>query len=69
MPGNPCAENNLGVLAWRRGERDEAARRFKIALHAVPDNAVFAGNLDGTAADTDGFAPKICLDINPDISN
>ena len=65
-PGHPCAENNLGVLAWRQGDAQEAARRFEQALDAVPDNALYARNLRGIRSDEDLFDPQICLDVNAD---
>jgi Tfp pilus assembly protein PilF len=65
-PGHPCGENNLGVLAWRRGDADEAARRFERALKERPDNALYAANLDGARADAPDFDPGICLDVNAD---
>ena len=30
------AHYNLGVIAFRRGDRDEAGRRYKLALQADP---------------------------------
>ncbi|ADU61335.1 MAG: radical SAM protein [Pseudodesulfovibrio sp.] len=64
-PGHPCAENNLGVLAWRRGDRTGAARRFEAALAARPDKAAYGANLDGARAGAGDFDPEICLDVNP----
>ncbi|AMK09927.1 MoaA/NifB/PqqE/SkfB family radical SAM enzyme [Pseudodesulfovibrio indicus] len=63
-PGNPCAENNLGVLAWRRGERDEARQWFESALKLVPDNRLYVANLDGARSQHPDFDPQICLDVN-----
>ena len=63
-PGNPCGENNLGVLAWRAGHREDAARRFQKALDTVPDNTLYARNLKGAAGHDDRFDPQICLDVN-----
>eukprot|EP00831_Metopus_contortus_P034677 TRINITY_DN27635_c0_g1_i3.p1 TRINITY_DN27635_c0_g1~~TRINITY_DN27635_c0_g1_i3.p1 ORF type:complete len:451 (-),score=102.94 TRINITY_DN27635_c0_g1_i3:243-1571(-) len=67
-PGNPCAENNLGVLAWRRGDTGEAAQRFARALDAVPGNALYARNLQGMLTEDGSSAPQICLDVNADIA-
>jgi len=66
-PGHPCAENNLGVLAWRRGDTDEAARRFRAALDSLPGNALYADNLAGLKTNEKNFDPRICLDVNPEL--
>ncbi|MEZ7196467.1 radical SAM protein [Pseudodesulfovibrio karagichevae] len=68
-PGHPCGENNLGVLAWRRGDADAAVRRFERALKARPDNPLYAANLDGARADGPDFDPGICLDVNADAAS
>ncbi|WP_207264045.1 radical SAM protein [Desulfovibrio sp. Huiquan2017] len=65
-PGHPCGENNLGVLAWRRGDADEAVRRFERALATRPDNELYAANLDGARTGAPDFDPGICLDVNGD---
>ncbi len=62
-PGHPCAENNLGVLAWWRGDRDEASRRFKAACDGRPDHRPCAENLENVAAG-EAFDPALCLDVN-----
>lgn len=64
-PDHPCAENNLGVLAWRSGDRAGAVRHFQSALAARPDRAVYADNLTGAQGGATGFDPEICLDVNP----
>jgi MoaA/NifB/PqqE/SkfB family radical SAM enzyme len=63
-PGNPCGENNLGVLAWRNGDKDEAVRHFKRAAQARPDNGLYTENLNAARSDAPGFDPGICLDVN-----
>ena len=63
-PGQPCAENNLGVLAWRRGKKDEATRHFQAALTANPERNVYVRNVEGSQLDTTEFDPEICLDVN-----
>ena len=65
-PGNPCGENNLGVLAWRRGDKAEAVLRLERALNARPNNALYARNLDGVRDGRADFDPQICLDVNAD---
>jgi tetratricopeptide (TPR) repeat protein len=65
-PGHPCGENNLGVLAWRRGDGAEAVRRFERALEKRPDNACYAANLAGARDRAPDFDPGICLDVNAD---
>jgi len=65
FPDHPCAENNLGVLAWRRGDKAEAVRHFQAAMAANPERTVYAGNADGAQGDTSNFDPEICLDVNP----
>lgn len=62
-PGVPCVENNLGVLAWRRGDRDEAIRRFRVALDGMPDRAVYERNFSGAQAGGE-YDPEICLYVN-----
>ncbi|EGB15233.1 Radical SAM domain protein [Pseudodesulfovibrio mercurii] len=67
-PGHPCGENNLGVLAWRRGDSAEAVRRFERALESRPGNALYAANLEGARAAAPDFDPGICLDVNADVA-
>ncbi|QGY39493.1 radical SAM protein [Pseudodesulfovibrio cashew] len=62
-PAHPCAENNLGVLAWRNGDREGAVRHFQTALEGRPERALYADNLEQAKAGAD-FDPQICLDIN-----
>ncbi|WP_319470836.1 radical SAM protein [uncultured Pseudodesulfovibrio sp.] len=62
-PEHPCAQNNLGVLALRRGDRAEAVRRFETALAARPDHPLYADNLHNTQ-DGMHFDAGICLDVN-----
>ena len=64
-PGHPCGENNLGVLAWRRGDRAEAARRFEAAMSAAPGNPLYARNLSAVQGEAAAPDPQICLDISP----
>lgn len=63
-PGHPCAENNLGVLAWRNGDRASALCHFENALQARSDRDVYARNR-GLARVGQDFDPEICLDVNP----
>jgi MoaA/NifB/PqqE/SkfB family radical SAM enzyme len=65
-PGHPCAENNLGILAWRSGNKEAAVRHFKVALEARPNRRVYADNLRNAEAGKD-FDPELCLDVNPDL--
>jgi Flp pilus assembly protein TadD len=41
-PGDPVSQVNLGIDAQRRGEWDEAMRRYQKALHLTSDSAVKA---------------------------
>ncbi|WP_155932926.1 radical SAM protein [Pseudodesulfovibrio alkaliphilus] len=64
-PGHPCAENNLGVIAFRRGDRAAAVERFAAAHSARSGKADYLDNLAmarGPGPDRD---PKICLDVHP----
>lgn len=62
-PQHPCAENNLGVLAWRAGDREGAVSHFKAALAKRPERTLYADNL--RSAESGGeFDPEICLDVN-----
>lgn len=62
-PQHPCAENNLGVLAWRAGDREGAVSHFKTALAKRPERTLYADNL--RSAESGGeFDPEICLDVN-----
>lgn len=63
-PEQPCAENNLGVLAWRQGDRDEAIRHFQSALAMRPERSVYIRNVDGARKSGVQFDPEICLDVN-----
>ncbi len=65
VPGHPCAENNLGVLAWRAGDTHEAQRRFEAALKRRPDREMYEENLAGAQGEDEDFDPQICLDVNP----
>lgn len=65
VPGHPCAENNLGVLAWRAGDTHEAQRRFAAALERRPDREMYLKNVEGSQSGNDDFDPQICLDVNP----
>ncbi|BCS88756.1 radical SAM protein [Pseudodesulfovibrio sediminis] len=67
-PGHPCAENNLGVLDWRKGDFANAIAHFKTALECMPENERYARNLAGAQAGDQNFDPEICLDVNPDLS-
>lgn len=62
-PDHPCAQNNLGVLAWRRGDRDVAEEHFRAAALARPEHAAYAANLEGVRQGD--REPDICLDVNP----
>ncbi|WP_419785659.1 radical SAM protein [Pseudodesulfovibrio sp.] len=64
-PGHPCAENNLGVLAWRTGDRAEAVRRFANALKARPDHVTYVKNVADAEAGGE-FDAQLCLDVNPE---
>lgn len=64
-PGHPCAENNLGVLAWRCGDRDEAVNRFRAARGKRPEHAPYAENLADAESGPEAFDPALCLDVNP----
>lgn len=64
-PGHPCAENNLGVIALRRGDMVGAARRFAAALKARPHKAAYGENLDMARAGGRHRDPELCLDVNP----
>jgi MoaA/NifB/PqqE/SkfB family radical SAM enzyme len=64
-PGHPCAENNLGVIAFRRGDMAGAARRFAAAVAARPGKGAYADNLDAARAGHRDFDPTLCLDVNP----
>ena len=66
-PSHPCAENNLGVLAWRNGDKEGAVRHFQAALRTRPDRNVYTENLS-SAQSGDNFDPEICLEVNPDSS-
>jgi len=68
-PGHPCAENNLGVLAWRDGDKAEANRHFQAALAVNPEREAYARNAKGTRDDSVNFDPEICLDVNPILPN
>ena len=65
LPGHPCAENNLGVVAWRCGDAQGAIRHFQAALDRRPDREVYVQNLERAQTGEAGFAPEICLDVNP----
>ena len=67
VPNDPCAENNLGVLAWRRDDREDALLHFENALKSVPDNTLYGRNRDGAQAAQADFDPQICLDVNSDL--
>ena len=64
FPGHPCAENNLGVLAWRRGDRDEALRCFQSAQASNPDRQLYARNAKGEQDADSTHDPEICLDVS-----
>ncbi|MEF2232377.1 MAG: radical SAM protein [Pseudodesulfovibrio sp.] len=64
-PGHPCAQNNLGVLALRAGDRAEALRRFHAALAARPEHALYARNVRDAGNDAPAD-PALCLDVNPE---
>ena len=64
LPGHPCGENNLGVLAWRRGDLAEAVRRFETARQAAPDNPLYARNLAAVRIEDPAMDPQVCLDIS-----
>lgn len=64
IPGQPCGENNLGVVAWRSGNKDSAIRHFKAALSANPESNLYIANLAGTEANENDFDPRICLDVS-----
>ena len=64
LPGHPCASNNLGVLALRRGDRKEAVARFRAALDVRPDHAPYAENLTSAEAGEETLDPALCLDVN-----
>ncbi len=66
-PGHPCAQNNLGVIAWRRGDAAEAARRFEAAGAARPDKDAYQDNLAGVGSAEGAFDPELCLDVNPSV--
>jgi len=66
-PEHPCAENNLGVLAWRSGNKEQAINHFRTAQQKRPDREVYAENLRHAKND-DAFDPAICLDVNPDLA-
>ncbi len=68
-PGHPCAENNLGVIAWRQGNKAAAAEHFKAALDARPERIVYEENLKGVQSGSSDFDPEICLDVNPILPN
>nr|WP_321260935.1 radical SAM protein [uncultured Pseudodesulfovibrio sp.] len=68
VPNDPCAENNLGVLAWRQGDQKDALIHFENALTSVPDNALYIRNRDGAQAAQADFDPQICLDVNSDLT-
>lgn len=63
LPEHPCAENNLGVLAWRSGDRAGAVRHFRVASGKRPGHDVYAKNLRQAEAGRD-FDPEICLNVN-----
>ncbi|CCH49050.1 radical SAM protein [Pseudodesulfovibrio piezophilus] len=65
VPAHPCAENNLGVIAWRNGDTDCAAGHFQAALAARPERTLYAENLHGATEGNPDFDPQICLDVNP----
>lgn len=65
VAGHPCAENNLGVLAWREGDTHEAQRRFQAALQRRPERELYAENFTGATSGDRDFDPQICLDVNP----
>lgn len=66
--GHPCAENNLGVLAWRRGDKETASTHFQAAATERPSCEVYAENLAGIEAELHGFEPQMCLEVNPVLS-
>ncbi|NDV20460.1 radical SAM protein [Pseudodesulfovibrio sp. JC047] len=68
LPGNPCVENNLGVLAWRRDDHSQARSHFEVALTQRPDNALYRANRDGAQIADADFDPQICLDVNSDVT-
>ncbi|MBI9080318.1 MAG: radical SAM protein [Pseudodesulfovibrio sp.] len=68
-PGHPCAENNLGVLAWRCGDKAKAMSHFQAALAATPEHDAYVGNVQGALEDSADFDPEICLNVNPILSN
>lgn len=63
QPEHPCVENNLGVLAWRSGDRDGAIRHFRNARAARQERSLYETNLT-RAEQGETFDPEICLDVN-----
>jgi len=62
-PGHPCAENNLGVIAFRRGDRAVAGQRFAAAHTARPGKAAYRDNLAMARDRGRDRDAELCLDV------
>ncbi|WP_243544468.1 radical SAM protein [Pseudodesulfovibrio tunisiensis] len=64
-PGLGQVLNNLGVAAWKQGQRGEAADLFARGLDAAPESETLRANLAGILDPAPDFEPGISLRIVP----
>lgn len=64
-PNHPCAENNLGVVAFRDGDLTTAQQYFSDALSREPDNELYQSNMAGADKPNSDFDAQICLNVSP----
>lgn len=63
-PGHSAAQNNLGVLHHRAGNKRAALAFFSLASGTHPDKHIYARNKN--LVETNGDEPEFCPDLAPD---